>query len=125
MYLKDVLNRCREEGYPITASGLYYAGKKFNFIVKREGNRNLEFDKEAFFKWLNKAKEEIPEGWLPLCEIAKLFKISLSQAYILAKDKNSGARGFGAGEGVIYVDPKRIKEIIKQREDSHKEKWED
>lgn len=125
MYLKDVLNKCREEGYPITASGLYYAGKKFNFIVKREGNRNLEFDKEGFFKWLNKAKEEIPEGWVPLSALPEKLGISLSQAYILSKDENSGAKGFGAGEGVIYVDPRRIEEIIKQREDSHKEKWED
>lgn len=123
MFLKDVLNKCKEEGYPITAAGLYYAGKKYGFLVRQDGERNLDFDKEKFFEWLNKAKEEIPEGWVPLSQIPKLLGISLSQTYILAKDENSGARSFGAGVGVIYVDPRRIEEIIKQREENRKEKW--
>lgn len=123
MYLKDVLNKCKEEGYPVTSAGLYWAGKKFGFLKKNEGCRNLEFDKVKFFEWLKKAKEEIPEGWVPLAQLPKLFNISLSKAYILSKDKNSGARSFGSGVGVIYVDPKRIEDVIKQREESHKEKW--
>lgn len=123
LFLKDVLAKCREEGYAVTSSGLYYAGKKYGFITSKEGERNLEFDKDKFYEWLNKAKQEIPEGWVPLSALSKLLNISLSQAYILSKDEKGGAQSFGAGPGVIYVDPNRIKELIKQRSDSRKEKW--
>ena len=123
MHLKDVLEKCKEEGYPVTSAGLYFAGKKYGFLVKQEGCRNLDFDKEKFFEWLYKAKQEIPEGWLPLSAIPKKFGISLSQTYILCKDERSGAKPFGAGAGVLYVDPKRIEELIKQRDESRKEKW--
>ena len=125
MFLKDVLNKCKEEGYPVTSSGLYYAGTKYGFLKKQEGNRNLEFDKEKFLEWLAKAKQEIPEGWVSINQLHTVLAISLSQAYILSKDPESGAKAFGAGPGVIYVDPERIKEISKRRNDSHKEKWEE
>ena len=125
LFLKDVLNKCKEEGYPVTASGLYYAGNKYGFLIKKEGSRNLEFNKDGFFEWLNKAKEEVPAGWMSLNEISKKLGISLSQAYILSKDDKSGAKSFGAGPGVLYADPKRFEEIIKQRSESHKEKWSD
>ena len=119
------MNKCEVEGYPVTSSGLYYAGEKYGFLIKKEGNRSLEFDKDKFFDWLKKAKQEIPEGWVSLNELHIKLNISLSQAYILSKDPASGAKAFGAGPGVIYVDPERIKAIIKQRENDHKEKWED
>lgn len=123
MFLKDVLEKCREKGYPVTPSGLYYAGKKYGFLKKNDGIRNLDFNKDKFFDWLNKAKQEIPEGWVPLSALPEKLNISLSQAYILSKDVNSGARSFGAGAGVLYVDPERIKDVIKKREENHKEKW--
>ncbi len=123
MFLKDVLNKCKEEGYPVTASGLYFSGKKYGFLIKKEGCRNFDFDKEKFFEWLRKAKEEIPENWVSLNQLHKDLNISLSQAYILSKDPESGAKSFGAGVGVVYVDPERIKQIIRKREDEHKEKW--
>lgn len=123
MYLKDVLNKCKEEGYLVTSSGLYYAGEKYGFLIKKEGNRSLEFDKDKFNEWLKKAKQEIPKGWVSINELHNVLGISLSQAYILSKDEDSGAKTFGAGPGVIYVDPERIKEIIKRRNDSHKEDW--
>ena len=50
LFLKDVLNKCKEEGYPVTAGGLYYAGNKYGFLVKKEGSRNLEFNKDKFFE---------------------------------------------------------------------------
>lgn len=123
MHLKDVLNKCKENSYPVTASGLYFSGLKYGFLKRKEGNRNLEFDKEKFFEWLNKATEQIPEGWLPLSKLPEKLGISLSQAYILSRDEDSGAKTFGAGKGVLYVDPKRIERIIREREENHKEKW--
>lgn len=123
MHLKDVLNKCKEKDYPITASGLYYAGVKNGFLTKKEGNRNLDFNKEKFFEWLEKAKEEIPEGWVSINQLHSILDISLAQAYILTRDPESGARYFGAGKGVLYVDPERVKTIISKRADQHKEKW--
>lgn len=125
MYIKDVINKCKERGYEITKMGLYTAGKKYGFISKVNNERSLEFDKDKFLEWLDKATEEIPAGWLSVKQIAEKFGISIAQAYILVKDENSGARTIGSGVGVIYVDPKRIEQIIKKRQDSHKEKWGD
>ena len=124
MFLKDVLNKCREEGYPITSGGLYYAGKKYGFLVKKDG-KNLDFNKDKFFEWLHKAKEEIPEGWVSLNQLHNELGISLSQAYILSKDPKSEARTFGAGPGVVYVNIERIRAIINERKRNHQENWEE
>lgn len=123
MHLKDVLNKCKEKGYPITASGLYYAGMKNGFLTKKEGSRNLDFDKEKFFEWLENAKEEIPDGFVTINELHSILGISLAQAYILVKDPESDARYFGAGKGVLYVHPGRVKAIIEKRANEHKENW--
>ena len=123
MFLKSVLDKCKEEGYPITSTGLYYSGKKYGFLKKNNKSRRLDFDKDKFYTWLNKAKQEIPRGWVSINEMSKRLGISLSQAYILSKDKDSGAKCFGAGPGVLYVELERIKTIIEQRNESRKEKW--
>ncbi len=125
MHIKDVINKCKERGYEITKMGLYTAGKKYGFISKADNERSLEFNKDKFLEWLDKATEEIPAGWLSVKQIAEKFGISIAQAYLLVKDENSGARTIGSGVGVIYVDPKRIEQIIKKRQDSHKENWGD
>ena len=125
MYVKDVIKKCKERGYEITKMGLYTAGKKYGFISKADNKRSLEFNKDKFLEWLDKATEEIPAGWLSVKQIAEKFGISIAQAYLLVKDENSGARTIGSGVGVIYVDPKRIEQIIKKRQDSHKENWVD
>lgn len=123
MFLNDVLNKCREEGYPVTSSGLYYAGEKYGFLIKKDGCKSLEFDKDKFFEWLKKCKEEVPEGWVPLSKIPALCGISLSKVYQLIKDPSSGAKSFGAGKGVIYADPERIKELVRKCKESHRENW--
>lgn len=125
MHLKDVLNKCKEEGYPITAGGLYFSGKKYGFLVKEEGSRNLVFDKTKFYEWLNKAKCEAPKGWLTVKEISEKFNISVSQAYILIKDPDSGAKSFGPGPGVLYANIGKIKSVIRKRERNHQENWDE
>lgn len=125
MHIVDVVNKCKERGYEITKMGLYKAGEKYGFISKVDNRHSLEFDKDKFLKWLDKATEEIPEGWLSVKQLSEELKISIAQVYILIKDKDSGARAIGSGTGVLYADPKRIKAVIKKREDNHKEKWGD
>lgn len=123
MCLVDILKKCKDEGYPIGRMGLYLAGKREGFLSKKEGQRTYDFDKEKFLLWLHKAKEQAPEGWVSVKELSEKFDISLAQAYILVKDEKSGAKSFGSGKGVIYVEPRRIEEIIKEREGRHKVNW--
>ena len=125
MHIVDVVNKCKERGYEITKMGLYKAGEKYGFISKGDNKHSLEFDKDKFLKWLDKATEEIPEGWLSVKQLSEKFGISVAQVYILIKDEDSGARAIGSGAGVLYADPKRIEAVIKKREDNHKEKWGD
>lgn len=123
MHLNDVLEKCKELGYPITASALYVAGLKNGFLIRKEKCKSLEFNKEKFFEWLNKAKAEIPDGWVSVNQLHTILNISLSQAYILIKLPESNAKRIGSGKGVFYVDPERVRAIIKERENLHKEKW--
>ena len=123
MCLVDILKKCEEEGYPIGRMGLYIAGKREGFLSKKEGQFTYDFDKEKFLKWLHKAKEKAPEGWVTVKDLCSIFNISLAQAYVLIKDEKSGAKNFGSGKGVLYVEPKRIEEIIKERKGRHKINW--
>ena len=121
MFQKDVLNKCKEEGYPITASGLYRAGHKYGFIIKREGKKRVKLDKVKFLEWLSKATEQIPKGWMTLNDLHKELNVSLSEVYVLIKDPESNIKRIGTGRGIIYADPKQIKKIIEKRKNSRKE----
>lgn len=123
--MKDVLNKCKEMGHPMTAMGIYIAGEKYGFLNKIDGKYHYDFDKDKFLEWLNNAIAEIPDGWVTLNEASKILNVSLPQMYILVKDENSGAKYFGAGKGVMYVDPTRIEAIIKERKAKHQYAWDD
>lgn len=123
MFLKDVLKKCKELGYPVTASGLYVAGYKYGFLVKQDGCRNLVFDKEKFFDWIKKAKAEIPNGWTSVRGIADTFGISISKAYYLCNLPQANGKYYGAGKGILYVEIDKIKEIIAECERLHSEEW--
>lgn len=125
MHMNDVVRKCEERGYKITKQGIYLAGKKYGFLTRLDEQHSWDFNQEKFLEWLDKAVEEIPEGWLTLNEASKVLNISLAQMYILVKDENAGAKYFGAGKGVMYVDPKRIEEIIQKRKAKHQYVWED
>lgn len=125
MHINDVIKKCSDEGYPISRMGLYTAGKKEGFIIKCENKKELDFDKNKFLQWLKKAKGKAPEGWVKIKDLPNIFGISLTQCYILSKDEESGAKTFGSGKGVIYVDPERIAKIIKKRKDKYKINWEE
>lgn len=120
MFQKDVLNKCKEEGYPITASGLYRAGYKYGFIVKKEGKKRVTLNKTKFLKWLSEAKERAPEGWMTLNDLHKELGVSLSEVYVLIKDPESNVKRIGTGRGIIYADPNQIKKIIEKRKSSRK-----
>lgn len=123
MYLKDVLNKCKERGHPMTSMGLYVAGEKNGFLTKSDGKHQWDFDQKKFLEWLDKATEEIPEGWVTLKEASEILNVSIAQMYLLVKNEGSGAKYFGAGKGVLYVDPERIKAVIQNRENKHKYEW--
>lgn len=125
MYMNDVIKKCEEKGYKITKQGLYQAGQKYGFLNKPDGQHAWDFDQKKFLEWLDKATEEIPHGWVTLNEASKILNVSLPQMYILVKDENSGAKYFGAGKGVMYVDPKRIEEVIKNHKTKHQYMWDE
>lgn len=125
MHMNDVIRKCEEKGYKITKQGIYLAGKKYGFLTRPDEQHSWDFNQEKFLEWLNKAIEEIPDGWLTLNEASKVLNISLAQIYILVKDENAGVKYFGAGKGVMYVDPKRIEKIIKERKAKHEYDWGD
>ena len=114
IHISELMRKCEEEGIKITKMGLYVSGEKYGFIYEDEKNKTKEFDKEKFLKWIELAKEKAPENWLTVKQLSEKMNISISQAYILIKDENSGARTFGTN-GVMYVDPSRIEKIIAKR----------
>lgn len=125
MYVNEVLRKCEERGYKITKAGLYRAGVKYGFLTRTDGQRSFDFDQKKFLEWLDRAVEEIPEGWMTLAEASKALGVSIAQMYLLVKDENSGVRYFGSGKGVMYVDPKRVEEVIESRKNKYQYIWED
>lgn len=130
LYVNEILSKCEEKGYKISKQGLYNAGIKNGFLIKSDekksdGRCRWDFDQSKFLEWLNKAVEEIPEGWVTLKEASEILNVSIAQMYLLVKHENSGAKYFGAGKGIMYVDPKRIEEIIKNNKAEHHYVWED
>lgn len=123
MYIEDVLEKCRERNHPMTKMGIYKAGESYGFITRKDNQHALEFDKEKFLEWLDKATEEIPSGWMTLREISEELKISISQVYRLSKNPRLELRHIGAGRGVLYVNPERFREIISENSKNHKYDW--
>lgn len=123
MHQKDVLNKCRELGHPVTAQALYFSGKKYGFLTKEEGKHSWNFDKEKFLKWIEDATREIPEGYMSIKDFAKSKGKSLTTIYSIIKDDENSYMRIGAGKGVIYVNKETVEELIRKREELHKEKW--
>ena len=57
MHLKEVLEKCKESGHPISKQALYVAGIKNGFLTSLEENKRWNFDEEKFNEWLKKATE--------------------------------------------------------------------
>lgn len=123
MYQKDVLNKCKELGHPVTANALYVAGRKYGFLKKKDGVKSLEFDKEKFLEWIDGATQEVPEGYVRVCDFAKSKNKCLATIYSLIKDDENSYVRIGVGKGVIYVNKERVEELIRKREEQHKESW--
>lgn len=123
----DALKKCEDEGYPITRMGLYLAGQKNGFLVKKEGMRNFEFDKCKFLEWLRKAKEEIPENYISVKQLSTEYGINMSYSYNIAKEllSKEQARYIGSGKGVLYVYRKAVEELIAQNKQKSIINWED
>ena len=116
MRLKEVLRECSDRGYPISAQGLYEAGKRYGFITNEGGTRenpNIRtLDKEKFEEWLKGALEEIPEGYVPLSKAAEMFKVGLTRLYNAIKLSELEYKRIGSGKGIYYVNTERTKEYL-------------
>ena len=88
MFLNDVLNKCKEEGHPITRQGLYQAGKKYGFLTKVEGKKELDFDQEKFLEWLKVNTSDVPKNCYTINELVHELEISYMQLYSLIRDNN-------------------------------------
>lgn len=112
MRMKQIMKYCRDNGHPITAMGLYLAGKKYGFFKKIDGEYHLEFDKEKFIGWFSGFIVKVPDGYLPIKELSKIFKLSIPQCYALAKDDSVKKIRKGTGNGILYVDEKTFGEFV-------------
>ena len=124
MYMKDVLRYCEEHGKKITKMGIYYAGKKNNFIFKVEGKNEMVFDREKFLEWFRKATEEIPKGYISVSEMRKKYNIPLTRSYEIVKDPRLNVKCIGSGKGIKYVDESRLREVISDSENKRRYNWE-
>ncbi len=104
MRLKVVLQRCKELGYDISASGLYQAGHTHGFLNKQEKGRGLDFDKEKFEKWIAGASKEIKPGYMTLAEIAKKSGYTVGRVWQIVQElPETCKQKIGTGKGVLYV----------------------
>lgn len=121
IYINDVLRKCEEKGHPMTRMGIYTAGKREGFIIEKDGEKELDVGK--FNKWLEKAIEEIPEGYLSAKQIIENYGVSQSEAYFILNDPDSESKKFGS-HGVLYAKQENIEIVITKRGNKHKYDWE-
>jgi len=124
VYTNDVLKYCKSHGYSITRVGLYLAGKKYNFIFKVEGRKEYVFDKDKFLEWFEKTMEKAPEGYITVSQMRSKYNLPLNKAYAIAKNKKVDARRIGPGKGIIYVDSRKVEEVINEYKSRRVYKWE-
>ena len=122
IYINDVVKRCKEKGYEITRQGIYLAGKKEGFIHK--GSNGYELDMDKFNEWLEKAIQEIPEGYFSAKQIVEKYGVSQVEAYFILNDPDCESEKIGA-HGVLYAKQERIESVIKKRGNKHKYNWEE
>ena len=122
IYINDVLKRCEEKGHKVTRMGLYVAGKREGFIVEKNGEKELDIDK--FNKWLEKAIQKVPEGYLSAKQIIEKYGVSQSEAYFILNDPDCESEKYGA-YGVLYAKQERIESVITKRSKKHKYNWEE
>ncbi len=122
MYIQSVVEKCEELGHPITPQGLYYVGKKYGFIYKDEAGK-CKLDKDRFYEWINKSKEEPPEGYISMKEASVELNIPLNTLYKLYHDggDKSGIIRVGNGRGVLYANPRAVEEYKRQHKTSRSE----
>lgn len=123
----DVLDKCRKEGYPMTRQGLYFAGEKYGFFTKKEGEKNLEFNKEKFIQWLARKKESVPINYIPVKQLSNEYNVNMNYAYNIANEllEEGKARYIGSGKGILYVDRNAVEEYIKTSKEQSIINWED
>ena len=115
MHINEVLKYCEDNGRKLSRQGLYQAGIKHGFISKKPGRSSYDFDEEKFQEWFKKGFDEVPEGWVKISELTKLYGVSLVFIYKkLLKDPELEYKKFGRGEGVIYVKLDGIEAIIEK-----------
>lgn len=112
LHITEMLEKCEAEGVKVSRVYLYVAGQKHGFI-KRNKDGSLELLREPFLKWIEKYKEKVPEGWLNIVQCAEKLGVSPSQVYMITSANPSIVKRFGT-RGVMYVQPDRVAEIIKQ-----------
>ena len=115
MKMMQVVQYCKEHGYPITAPAIYQAGKKYGFISKVEGKYHLKFNKDKFLEWFNHSKEKVPEGYISIKNCSEIFHLSKPTCYTIAKDIMVKTVRRGAGKGILYVNKKSFGEFINIR----------
>lgn len=87
MNQKEMVDRCKEKGFNVSAPLLYRQGKKNGFLVenRRSGRERYKVDEEKFNNWLSKIQVE--EGWVAVGEAARSHKMTYS-ALIYQLNKN-------------------------------------
>ena len=112
----EALAICREQGKPMTAYGLIYAGCVRGFSSKSEDGYHWAHDREGLLKYLSQKGTEAPRGWVPVTYLAKKYNLSVPNIY-----HKIGAWGiltveFGVRQKIKHVNEKDFEKArIKHR----------
>lgn len=119
--IPEALAYCKAKGYTISRQGLYTAAAINGFLNRAKFN-NMRFkwsvDFESLKKYVRKALEPVPEGFITVKEASK-YK-SVPRIYQWIKEKKLQPRRFGAGIGVMYVEERVVQGLARRdREDDN------
>lgn len=111
MRMKEAFKICQNKGVKVSKQFLYTYGKKLGFVDCEK--HPYEVIEDSFFVWLERASSVVPAGWITLSELKKMLNCSKSKAYSIALRPCVKARKIGLTRGKIYVEKRRIEELVR------------
>lgn len=113
MNQKEMVEKCKQKGFDVTAPLLYRQGKIHGFLVENgnKGRERYDIDEKKFNKWLSEL--EVDENFLPISEAAAVHNMSYSALLYQLKKNNAKLEKKGIVHGgLLYAKRTDIERAI-------------
>lgn len=115
MNQKEMLEKCKEKGFDVTAPLLYRQGKINGFLIRNgnDGRERYDVDEKKFNKWLDNLT--VSDDYLPVGETARKHNIPYSGLKYQLQKENCEMKKMGIVKGgLLYAKRTDIERAVAQ-----------